>query len=151
MKTNEVDSFAFPVLGNFQQVEDPEKTGFTRQDGSDIGKANRLDGIYLYLAILYSISCTYAHALVGPESNGTCDLSLADAIANSLAEHHADRPKASALTLFCRPTRYVPDMPGRVHDSPYAIAPRLVFRWKQNAGTSLDGILHRAVGSDRYR
>ena len=88
MKANQIDVLALAMLGNLEQIDQAEETGFSRQRGSDIREADGRDGIDLNLTFLHSVAAADFHTRVLPESHAAGDFSLADALAKAFVERH---------------------------------------------------------------
>ena len=88
VKPNKIDTLAFTVLRNLQQIDDTQETRLARQLWSDIRKTNRLDGIHLDLTFFHTVSPTDFDVGTRPYSDTTSDFSATNALAKSLAEDH---------------------------------------------------------------
>ena len=90
MKPDQVDVVAFAVLRDLEQVQYSEKSGLPRQLMSDVRQPDRLDREDLDFAIIHTVSAAHRDMRACPDSDGACDLSAADAIAESLRKHHVE-------------------------------------------------------------
>lgn len=88
MEADEVDVLAFAVLGNLEQVENAEEAGGAREFGSDVGKADGLDGVDLNVAVFHWVAFADGDACALPEANGAGDSAAADAFAEAFGEDH---------------------------------------------------------------
>jgi hypothetical protein len=88
VEADQVDLFAGAVLGNFQQIEDAEESGFAREVGSDIREADGLNGIDFDFAFFHAVSSADFDAGSLPNADAACDVSATNAIAEALRKHH---------------------------------------------------------------
>ena len=88
MEADEIDLFAAAVPGNFQQVENAEKTGFARQLWRYVREADGLDRIHFDFAFFHAVmpACFYPRIL--PDTNAACDFSATNAVTETPGEHH---------------------------------------------------------------
>jgi hypothetical protein len=91
VEPNEIDIFAFAVLGNFQQIDETQEAGFTREFGGDIGETDRLDGIHLDLTFLHSVAGAHFDMRPRPDANAAGDFSAANSVAKPLGKHHEQK------------------------------------------------------------
>ena len=90
MKSDQVDVVAFAMLRDLEQVQYAEKSGFPCQLVSNVRQSNRLDREDLDFAVIHTVSAAHRDMRACPDSDGACDLSAADAIAESLRKHHVE-------------------------------------------------------------
>jgi hypothetical protein len=83
VEANEVDLLAAAVFGFLEQVEDAEKTGFTRQFGSDIGEADGLDRVHFDFAFLHAVAATRFYVGTLPDADAACDVSTTNPVAKA--------------------------------------------------------------------
>lgn len=90
VEAHQIDVFAFAVLCDFQQVEDAEKSGLASQLGSNVRKADWLDGVDLDLSLVHAVACAHSYARTYPDTDATGDLSATNSVAQPLGEHHPE-------------------------------------------------------------
>jgi len=90
VEANQVNVFALAVLGDFEQIEDAEKSGGAGELGSDVGKADRLDRIDFDCAFLHAVLGAYFDVRARPDADATGDFAAADAVAKTLGECHGE-------------------------------------------------------------
>ena len=90
MEPDEIDILAFPVLGDFEQIDDTQETRFTRQRRSDVRKTDGLDRIHLDLAFFHTIPGANLDMGTRPDADTASDGSLANSLAKTLGEHHEE-------------------------------------------------------------
>jgi hypothetical protein len=88
VEPNKIDIFAFTVLGNLEQIDDPKETRLPRELRSDIRKTDRLDRIHLDLAFFHRVPGAHSDVGTHPYSDTACDFSAANSLAKPLGEHH---------------------------------------------------------------
>jgi len=88
VESNQIDPFAFPMLRNFEQIDDAEETRLPRQLRSDIRKTDRLDRVNLDLAFFHWVLAADSDVRPHPYSDAAGDLSPANTLAKTLGEHH---------------------------------------------------------------
>ena len=98
MKANQIDDFAFAVLGYLEQVQNTQKSRCARQLWGDIRKPDRFDRVHLDFAILHPVSGTGRYMRMYPKSDAARDLSAANSLAKSSGKHHND----SFASACCR-------------------------------------------------
>ena len=90
MEPHQVDILALPMLGDFQQIDDPQKSRLPRQLRSNFLEPDLLNGIDLNLAFLHPVAVPDNDVRALPYPDTARDLSLADAVAKSLRERHEE-------------------------------------------------------------
>jgi hypothetical protein len=88
VEADEVDVLAFAVFGDLEQVENAEEAGGACELGSDVGKADRFDGVNLDVAVFHWIAFADGDACAQPEAHGAGDPAGADAFAKAFGEDH---------------------------------------------------------------
>jgi hypothetical protein len=78
------------VLGDFEQVQHTEKTGFARELRSDVGKAVRLDRVDFNLAFFHAVARAHVDAWTHPDAVAAGDVTAADTVAKAFGEGHAE-------------------------------------------------------------
>jgi hypothetical protein len=91
VEANQIDIFASTVLGNLQQVDETQEAGLARQFRSDIGKADRLNGIHLDLTFFHPVPGAHFDMRTRPDANAASNFSAADALAKPLSEYHEEK------------------------------------------------------------
>ena len=88
MEADEIDLFAATVPGNFQQIENAEKTGFARQLGRYVREADGLNRIHFDFAFFHAVmpACFYPRIL--PDTSAARDFSATNAFTEAPGEHH---------------------------------------------------------------
>src|SRR5262249_40071066 len=90
VEANEKDVLASTVLGDFEQIEDAEESGFACKLWCDIREANRFDRINLDGAFLHGVSTADEDVRPRPEANAAGDFAAAHSVAKSFREGHHD-------------------------------------------------------------
>jgi hypothetical protein len=114
METNEIDILAFPVLGDFQQIDDTKETRLSRQLWSDIRKADRLDRIDFNFTFFHTVPGAHSYVRTLPYSDTTGDFSATNSLAKPLGENHEESVHWPAAGGGCLPNALWP----RHHDRP---------------------------------
>ena len=91
MKPNEVDVATLAVLGDFQEIDDAEKSGCARKLRSNIGQTDRLNRINFDLAFFHAVAAAYLDVRAFPDANATGNLTAAHAIAETPGKDHMPR------------------------------------------------------------
>jgi hypothetical protein len=85
------------MLGDFEQVDHTQESGFPRQDWSDVLKTDLLDRIHHDLAFFHAVSIAGFDAGSLPNPDARSDLSPADSVAKPLGENHQRHSPKCAL------------------------------------------------------
>ena len=88
MKANQINIVAFAVLGNLQQIEHAQKPRLARQLRSDIGIADRCDGLDLDFAITHPVAVAHRDVRAGPDAYAARDLPTHNSLAKPLDKDH---------------------------------------------------------------
>ena len=100
MEADQIDVFAFAVLGDFQQIDEAQETRFARQLRSDVRKADRLDGIDFDLAFFHAVAVADLDVGARPDADAARDFAAADSLAKALGEHHEKSLHPSGDILY---------------------------------------------------
>ena len=90
MEADEINVLAGAVLGDLEEVDDAEESGFAGKGGGDIGEADGLDGIDFDFAFLHAVTGADADVEAFPDADGASDLAAADGVAKALGEGHGE-------------------------------------------------------------
>ena len=90
MEPNQIDIFAFTVLGNLEQIDEPQETRLARQLWSDVGKTDGRDGIHLDLTFFHAVPGAHFDVGTHPYSDTASDFTAANSLAKPLGEHHEE-------------------------------------------------------------
>ena len=90
MEAYQVNVLASAMLRNFEQIQDPEKSRFTCQLWSDVGKPDHFDRVHLDLTFLHAISAADRYAWAHPDSDSAGDLSVANSLAKAFGKQHVE-------------------------------------------------------------
>jgi phosphopantetheinyl transferase (holo-ACP synthase) len=88
VKSDQIDIFAATVFCDFEQVEHTQKSGLTGQLWSDVGKADRFDGVDFNRSFFHAIALADRDARAEPETHGAGDFAAEDAFAKAFGEDH---------------------------------------------------------------
>ena len=99
MEPNQIDIFAFTVLGNLEQIDEPKETRLARQLWSDIRKPDRLDRTHLDLTFVHTIPSAHFDVRAHPYSDTASDFSATNPLAKPLGEHHEESLHVAAGDL----------------------------------------------------
>ena len=91
MESNQVNILASSVLRDLEQIDETQESRFAGQRWSNIGKPDRLNRIYLDLALLHAVARADSNVRTRPESNARRDLSATNSLAKPLGERHDRR------------------------------------------------------------
>jgi len=90
VKPNQIDIFAFTVLGNLEQIDETQETRLARQRWGDIGKTDGRDGIHLDLTFFHTVPGAHLDVRTHPDPDAAGDFSAANSLAKAFGEHHAE-------------------------------------------------------------
>ena len=93
MESNQIDVVAATVLGDFEQVENAQKTGFSRQGRRDIGEADWLDRINLDLAFLHAVPAADSYVRPHPDPDRARNFSAANSLPETLRKKHQKKER----------------------------------------------------------
>jgi hypothetical protein len=62
MKPYQIDLFPFSMLGDLEEIDNPEESRLTCQLRSDIRESNYLDRIHLDFTLIHAISTSHTDA-----------------------------------------------------------------------------------------
>jgi hypothetical protein len=108
VETHEKNVSTSAVVCDFEQIDDAEETGLSRQLRCDIGKADGLDGVHFNVTFLHGIPAAHFDVRTGPDSDATRNLSATNSLAEALGKHHeeslhlARMPGREVRTAFAR-------------------------------------------------
>ncbi|SRR5579884_3640202 len=88
MKPHQINVSAAAVIRHLEEIDHPEESRRAGQLGSDVRKANRLDGIHFDLTFLHFVATTHFHMGTGPDANAARDFATAHALPEALGESH---------------------------------------------------------------
>ena len=88
MEPNQIDIFAFTVLGNLEQIDEPQETRLARQLWSDVGKTDGRDGIHLDLTFFHAVPGAHFDVRTRPDPDAAGDFSATNSLAKPPGEHH---------------------------------------------------------------
>jgi hypothetical protein len=86
----QVDVLTFAVLGDLQQIQDSEETGFACKLMRDVGQANGLNRVDFNFTFVHAVATTHGYMWARPDSDRARDLSAADSVTKSLHECHIE-------------------------------------------------------------
>ena len=98
MEPNQVDIFAFTVLGDLEEIDETKETRLASQLWSDIRKTDRLDRIYYDLTFLHTVPVAHFDVRMRPYSDTASDFSSTNTLAKPLGEHHEQSLHAASPT-----------------------------------------------------
>jgi len=90
MEPNQIDVFAFTVLGDLEQINETQETRLARQLWSDIGKTDGRDRINLDFTFFHAVPGTDFDVRTHPYPDAASDFSAANSLAKPLGEHHEE-------------------------------------------------------------
>jgi len=88
VEEHEVHVPASTVVSDLEEIDNPKETGLSRQYWSNVGKTDRLDGVYFDLAFLHPIPPAYLHMRTCPDADTASDFSTTNAIPQTFGERH---------------------------------------------------------------
>src|SRR6266478_3004767 len=88
VEANQVDILAAAVFCDFEQVKDPEETGFAGQFRSDVRKSDWLDGVDFDRSFFHTVALADGDARRHPDADGAGDFAAADAFPEAFGEDH---------------------------------------------------------------
>lgn len=88
MEPDEIDILAPAVLRNLQKIDKAQETGRSRQTGSNIQQADRLNRIYLDFPFFHLVSLAGFDMRALPDSNAARDFPAPDALPKPLRKDH---------------------------------------------------------------
>jgi hypothetical protein len=88
VEPDQVDIFAFAVLGNLEQIHEAGETRLAHQLRRDVVKLDRLDGFDLDFAFFHGVPRARFDVGANPDSDTAGDVSAANSWAKTLGEHH---------------------------------------------------------------
>lgn len=97
MEPDQIDILAFPVLGDLQQVDEPQESRLARQLRSDLLKADLLDGVHFNLAVFHPVAVADFDVGTFPYPDAASDSSVANSVAEALRERHEESLPAPEL------------------------------------------------------
>lgn len=90
MEANQINIFAFTVLGNLEQIDDAKEARLSRQLRSDIRETDRRDRIDFNLTFFHAVPGSHFHMGAHPYSDTASDFSATDSLTKPLSEHHEE-------------------------------------------------------------
>ena len=97
MEADQVDIFALPVLRYFEQIDDAQESGLSRQCWSDLLKTDGFDRIHFDLTFFHLVAVAGFNVGALPYPDAACDLSSTNPVAEPLGEHHEESLRSSLL------------------------------------------------------
>ena len=91
MEADQINVLASSVLRDLEQIDETQESRFAGQRWSNIGKPDRLNRIYLDLALLHAVARADSNVGTCPESNARSDFSATNSLAKPLGEGHDRR------------------------------------------------------------
>ena len=88
MKSHQIDTLAFTVLRDLEQINETQESGLARQCGSDIQETDRLNRVHFDLAFFHTVTVAHYKAGAHPYSDTAGDFSSTDAIAKPFRKRH---------------------------------------------------------------
>lgn len=99
MKTDQIHVIARTMLGDLQQIDDAQETGFDCQLVSNVEECDLFNGIDLDFTFLHAVTAAGLDVRILPDSNAAGDGPAADALAKTLGKNHCQM-KVS-LSSYC--------------------------------------------------
>src|SRR5262249_48568978 len=90
VEPDQINVLALSMLRNFEQIDDTEEARLSGQLRSDIGEADRLDGIDFDLALVHWVAPADFDVRAGPDSDAAGNVSTTDSLAQALGEDHEE-------------------------------------------------------------
>jgi len=78
------------VLRDFEEIQNTQEAGRARQLRSDVGEADRLDGIDFDLSVAHPVPFSNLHVRAGPYANAAGDFSATNSVAQTLGKNHGN-------------------------------------------------------------
>jgi hypothetical protein len=116
VETNQIDVVAATVLSDFEQVENAQKTLFSRQGRRDIRETDRLDRVHLNLALLHSITAAHSNVRPRPDPDRARNFSATNSLPEALRKKHQEKERrywpdfveTTPVTFFVSCAQFVP-------------------------------------------
>jgi NAD(P)-dependent dehydrogenase (short-subunit alcohol dehydrogenase family) len=90
VKPNEIDVVASTVFRHLEQIDDTQKSRFSRQLPSDIRKTDWLDRIHLDLTFFHPVPVADLDVGAHPYSDAASNFSATNSLAKALGKHHEE-------------------------------------------------------------
>lgn len=88
MEPNKIDTLAFTVLRNLEQIDYAKEARFPCQLRSDIRETDRRNGVHYDLTVFHTVPATGCDVGTRPYSDAAGDFSGTNSLAKALGEGH---------------------------------------------------------------
>src|SRR5581483_1989392 len=88
MKPHQINVSAAAVIRHLEEIDHPEESRRAGQLGSDVRKANRLDGIHFDLTFLHFVATTHFSMGTGPKADPAREFRKAQALPEAPGESY---------------------------------------------------------------
>ena len=101
MEADEVDLVTAAVFGDFEQIEDAEKSGGAGKLRRNVGQADGIDGLDFDVAFFHRVTSSDFDAWNFPNADAKGYFAAADSIAEAFGEHHGRSLRELSRSFRC--------------------------------------------------